>query len=141
MTDPVTWPYSTHDEVSHLAIDDAPVLRARIDQLLEERRQAKAGASLLEQSKVDELGLTTQEARLIEALYGTPMGLVATKERLHAALSDEIEPETDIKLVDVIVCKVRRKLAGHGMEIVTHWGRGYSLAPQTRAMLGDVSAR
>ena len=130
------WTYSTYDEVSHLACEDVEVLRDRIDMLIEERKEWKKGVSIAETMLPDELNLTPMEARLLEALMRTPKGSVATKERLHGAMADADEPDTQIKIVDVIVCKVRKKLSARGLKINTHWGRGYSLSPDSRAFLG-----
>ena len=38
----------------------------------------------------------------------------------------------NVKIVDVYICKLRKKLKGRGVEIVTHWGAGYGIAERTR---------
>lgn len=138
MRDEATWPYPTSDEVSHLACTDVGVLRARIDQLIEERHGLKARVGDFEgELRIPyRLRLSAQERRLVEAL-ARARGMV-TKERLHVVLSDSPEPDTEIKIVDVLVCKVRRKLRAADMPsdaILTHWGQGYSLTPEMRAYL------
>lgn len=127
-----TWPYSTHDEVSHLACEDAPVLRARIDQLLEERREWRRSMGLGDVHLPPEWRLTPTEHRFFAALVQMPSGHVATKEHLHTALSDKDEPDTELKIVDVIACKVRKKLLPFGVTFETVWGRGYRLSPDDR---------
>ncbi|HWY14413.1 MAG TPA: winged helix-turn-helix domain-containing protein [Rhizomicrobium sp.] len=47
-------------------------------------------------------------------------------DMIYAALPDCDQP--DAKLVDIWVCKLRRKLRPIGVEIVTAWGRGYGLS-------------
>lgn len=42
---------------------------------------------------------------------------------------------TDPRVVDVMMSKLRAKLKPHGLEIFTTWGRGYSLAPESRQRL------
>ncbi len=41
------------------------------------------------------------------------------------SLPDGLPHVVDIKIVDVRVCKLRRKLARTDIEICTSWGRGY----------------
>lgn len=45
-------------------------------------------------------------------------------------LRPDAEPE--IKIVDVFICKLRKKLAPLGIKIDTYWGRGYALAVAAR---------
>jgi two-component system cell cycle response regulator CtrA len=70
--------------------------------------------------------LTTSEARMFAHLTTKPQ---CSKDSLMAALyglkPDDDEPE--VKIVDVFVCKMRRKLKPFGVEIVTIWGQGYGL--------------
>lgn len=56
-----------------------------------------------------------------------------TKERLHNAMYDRDEPETEIKIVDVFICKIRNKMGFDAIETV--WGRGYGLSPSGRERL------
>ncbi len=37
--------------------------------------------------------------------------------------------EPEIKIVDVLVCQIRRALGEHRGAVVTVWGRGYRFAP------------
>ena len=38
-----------------------------------------------------------------------------------------------MKIIDVFVCKLRKKIVGLGLDIGTSWGRGYYLAdPSTK---------
>lgn len=46
----------------------------------------------------------------------------------HALYGDRIDGGPDPKIIDVFVCKIRKKLAPLGFVIETVWGRGYSLA-------------
>lgn len=78
---------------------------------------------------------TGEEFALFRALLDKP-GRVLTKEMLLDALywdrrSDKEVPE--IKIIDVYVCKLRKKLKPLGLEITTHWGRGYGLAEPKRS--------
>jgi DNA-binding winged helix-turn-helix (wHTH) protein len=60
----------------------------------------------------------------------------ATKEQLHQAIESsrgEDKEPTDPKLVDVLVCIIRKKLREHELSIKTMWGRGYLMDPKERA--------
>lgn len=74
-----------------------------------------------------------------------------TKEKLHTVvenlrlvrLADRTSgtDETSPKMVDVIICHLRKKLRKHNIEIKTIWGHGYSLDDVAReaifSLLGD----
>lgn len=74
--------------------------------------------------------LTAQEAGVFDRLRMARGGVVS-KTSLMAALYPLEADEAEIKIIDVFVCKLRRKLAPLGVEIGTAWGRGYRLV--TRA--------
>ncbi len=80
-----------------------------------------------------EWGLTSQEVRVFGVLVNREL---ATKDAIMAGLySDRAgeEGEVEPKIVDVFVCKIRKKLKPFGVEIRTVWGQGYTLDPKTRA--------
>lgn len=79
-----------------------------------------------------EFRLTNLEARLFGVVLQRGM---ASRETLMAALyydrpTDRDEPE--IKIVDVVVCKIRKKLKPFGIDLLTIWGQGYRLSPEDR---------
>jgi two-component system cell cycle response regulator CtrA len=79
--------------------------------------------------------LTESEARVFAALLARD---VATKEQImHALYAERIDREPEMKILDVLVCKMRKKLAPHGINIVTVWGIGYSL--QDRAQFKEAA--
>jgi DNA-binding response OmpR family regulator len=43
------------------------------------------------------------------------------------------------KIIDVYVCKIRKKVKAIGVEIVTHWGAGYSLALKDVQVVRETS--
>ena len=43
----------------------------------------------------------------------------------------------EMKIVDVMVCKMRRKLSQFGVEITTHHGRGYYLDPSVKRQIEE----
>lgn len=65
---------------------------------------------------------------------------VATKEEIMEwlyQLSPDDPPE--IKIVDVFICKIRKKLKPLGISIGTHWGRGYSLILEAAPEILDIN--
>lgn len=82
--------------------------------------------------------LTEKEAEVVEVLARHGQ---ASKARIYDAIYglclDQDRPEP--KIVDVFVCKVRKKLAPHGIEIGTLWGRGYEMSPRNVARLRDLA--
>ncbi|HEY0920612.1 winged helix-turn-helix domain-containing protein [Devosia sp.] len=78
------------------------------------------------------LGLTPQEGRVL--------GLLAKRERanrdqIYAALYST-RPDADgpeMKIVDVFVCKLRKKLRAADIAIDTLWGVGYGLRDENLA--------
>lgn len=68
--------------------------------------------------------LTKQEFALFEALFSAKPRTLS-KEQLLSATADFGMDDREIKIVDIFVCKVRKKLAPLGVEIGTVWGKGY----------------
>ena len=79
--------------------------------------------------------LTASEYAILE-LLSLKKGATVTKDMFLTHLYDG-KDEPDGKIIDVFVCKLRRKLreATHGQELIeTVWGRGYTLkAPKLPA--------
>ena len=74
------------------------------------------------------VALTGMEYRMLE-LLALRKGTTLTKEMFLNHLYDGMD-EPDLKIVDVFVCKLRKKLAaagGGGNYVETVWGRGYLL--------------
>jgi two-component system cell cycle response regulator CtrA len=76
--------------------------------------------------------LTGKEYGILE-LLGLRKGTVLTKEMLLDHLYGGVD-EPELKIIDVLVCKLRKKLAqatGGNHYIETVWGRGYVLRDLT----------
>lgn len=100
------------------------VLRERVRQL-EEMVFGDGGLTPIE------WGLTTAEERLFHLLAQRQL---VTKDAAMAGLYRDLgKDEADPKIVDVFVCKIRKKLAPYGVGITTRWGQGYELDAATRA--------
>ncbi len=48
------------------------------------------------------------------------------------------DEETDIKMVDVILCNLRKKLKPFGLQIKTLWSSGYYMEPDVRKKAQDI---
>lgn len=86
------------------------------------------------------LGLAGSEA----ILFGVMMAReIMTKEAALVALySDRLRDEPDQKIVDVFICKLRKKLKRFGLAVETQWGRGYYFTAETKGRiraLGDIT--
>lgn len=63
----------------------------------------------------------------------------ATKEQLHGVVehnrATQGQEPTDPKMVDVMICKLRKKLKPHNIEIETLWGLGYLVSARHREIV------
>lgn len=76
--------------------------------------------------------LTTKEYQMVE-LMALRRGATITKGMFMNHLYGGMD-EPELKIIDVFICKLRRKLGRAADHIETTWGRGYSLrAPETAA--------
>lgn len=76
------------------------------------------------------LGLTGKEGKMLGALMRREM---QSKDSLWMALyGTRVDDGPEIKIIDVFVCKIRKKLARFGITIDTIWGQGYRLPPGMR---------
>lgn len=77
-----------------------------------------------------EFGLSGSETKIFGRLLKQG---VATKDALMATLyRDAGRDEAEAKIVDVFICKLRRKVKPFGIEIATVWGLGYQMTDQSR---------
>jgi two-component system cell cycle response regulator CtrA len=74
-----------------------------------------------------EFGLTGHEAGVFGVLMARE---IATKDMVMAAVYRSLsKDEAEIKIVDVFICKIRKKLRPFDIVIDTVWGQGYRIAP------------
>lgn len=76
-----------------------------------------------------EVHLTAQEFGVVELLAQREGRLVMSHAFYNADVFDE---ETDDKIIDVVVCKIRRKFSQVDPDfdaLQTHWGEGYRWKP------------
>lgn len=69
--------------------------------------------------------LTRHEYMLLE-LLALRTGLIVSKDSILGHLYSGYEMP-DIRIVDVFICKIRKKLGDVGVLLETAWGRGYTL--------------
>jgi len=146
------------EAVLHAGADDVvlhpcrvPVLHARLQALVRRARgyasaELACGNVTLDQEQhavhVDgrRVALTAREFDFLQAMM-LHKGVLMTKERFLASLyADEEAP--DAKIVDVFVCKLRRKLSACGAAemIRTVWGRGHVLFEPSAAAVATARA-
>ena len=81
--------------------------------------------------------LTPKEGKVLAALSARA---VCSKEYLHSCIySTNIDGGAELKIIDVFVCKIRRKLkdASAAVTISTVWGNGYTLNAASRAAVAS----
>ncbi len=113
---------------------------ARLETIERENEQlrdriAQLEALLFESERLPlELRLTTHEEALVAFLLKrNEVSKDQILTAIYGLLPDDDEPE--LKIIDVYVCKARKKLAPFGLQIKTIWGRGYCLPPATKTTL------
>jgi two-component system cell cycle response regulator CtrA len=85
-----------------------------------------------------EFDLTPKESKIFGMLMKREL---ATKETLMQVLyADQVE-EPEMKIVDVFVHKIRKKLERFGIPIETKWGLGWYMTADAKATARDVLSR
>lgn len=85
------------------------------------------------------LAMTYTEHRIAWALYRVREN-VCSKVAIYADLYDERDESPDPKIIDVIVCRLRKKFLRYGVQIKTVWGRGYKFTPESLPILDAMLA-
>lgn len=119
---------------------------ARLDALQEENARLHERIAYLESSlgldflAPAEYGLTPKESAVLGVLMSREL---AKKETVMLAVYQDMDTP-EIKIVDVFICKIRKKLEPFGLGIETRWGLGYYLTPDTKrkieARMAEISA-
>ena len=90
------------------------------------RYEKESGAIYLHDAPMD---LTPRELALLRTLLAQP-GRAVAKERLYALVFPG-QSEVQYEAIEVVVYRVRKKLAGTGVALMTLRGLGYLLKPET----------
>ncbi|EAP89150.1 two-component response regulator [Oceanicaulis sp. HTCC2633] len=124
---------------------DDPLCAARIEALEVENTALREQLARLRAEWMNpewrapvELGLTPNEEAILAALKARG---ALTKDQIHFELyGDRIDGGPEMKIVDVLVCKLRKKLKPFEIAIDTEWGRGYALTAQSKDRLNAMEA-
>lgn len=109
------------------------IVEAENETLRERVRQLEAVLSADDVELPWEWGLTGSERCVFGVLLSRK---VATKDAIMAALYRSLgRDEAEEKIVDVYICKIRRKLKAFGVTIITRFGAGYELDADCRNKL------
>lgn len=84
-------------------------------------------------------GLTGQESICLGVLLKNNAPRKSTF--MTALYSDRLEDDVEEKIIDVFICKMRKKLSPLGIQIETMWGEGYFLKEETKTRLRELMAR
>lgn len=82
------------------------------------------------------LRLTKAEEGILGALLKRQNTL--DKESLYVLMYGDRLDAPDIKILDVLVCKLRRKLWVYEIQIETIWGRGFFMNPVEKAKVSAL---
>jgi hypothetical protein len=63
-----------------------------------------------------------------------------SREALHAAMARDGNPISQLKTIDVVIHKLRKKLKPYGIDISTIWGSGFALAESGRDKIQKILA-
>ena len=111
-----------------VAISTNPTTAQRISDQIEVLTMAFT-ASSPDDIWVNQYDLTESEARICR-LLSTKMGQTVTRDALmNAIYFDRNGEEPNIKIVDIFICKLRKKLAARNCPLMIDntWGKGYRL--------------
>lgn len=104
-------------------------LRARIAELEEELGLAAQPPPIFD--------LTTQEAVMFGVLLKTANPRRSTF--MAALYSGDADDPPDEKIIDVMICKLRKKLVPFGIMIETNWGEGFSMPEQSKVRARELT--
>lgn len=114
-------------------------LEAENERLLEEIVRLQEAFGITDELAPIALRLTGKECALLGILMKRD---TCTKQQIMSglyAIGPDEEPE--VKIVDVFVCKMRKKLKPFGIEVDTVWGQGYRLTPAAKAIVSNLYAQ
>lgn len=76
--------------------------------------------------------LTSQEMTLLERLAEIFPRLLSRESAVDYLYQLDPDGQAEAKIIDVLICKIRRKVEPLGLRIDTQWGKGYALASPIR---------
>jgi DNA-binding response OmpR family regulator len=118
-----------------LPCDDWPPGCPKDQRALQISRMVRENREALHLVAMQLFGLTPSGARVLVKLLETER---TSREVLHVALSRTSDPASDIKIVDVAICSMRKRLEKFGIEIITLWAYGFRLSSEHRRRAMDL---
>jgi len=112
-------------------------LLEQIDVLQEENRQLREHLGFVTPDLFlvgckQVFGLTPSEARIFHAICFTRTG---SRESIWLAYADGLPCEADPRGMDVMIFRIRKKIAHYGLTIVTLWGHGFRMGDGDKELL------
>jgi hypothetical protein len=133
-------PPATPDDPRHSLLVELTNLRAQLDDAQAQLRDMHALNETGAENLMGVAGFTKMEARVAStvARFGR-----CTKATIYHALYGHLpdDEQREPKIVDVMICKIRRKLRPAGIEITTHWGVGYGMSQEDVVRLRELARR
>lgn len=130
-----------HGRLVQMPRDDWPIGQARNDRTPAFVRANKIDDESLVASCQRLFKVTRLQASLLAVLVNRNE---VSKETMHQVIESRRAPgkeETDPKMVDVVICNLRKRLKPFKFQINTIWASGYFMAPvQRRELLEMVNA-
>jgi two-component system cell cycle response regulator CtrA len=126
-------------ETERLLKQENRILRNEIESLREELATLRAELCAPDWVAPIELKLTAKESQVLGCLCTQKR--VLSKEALLRSMYDSrcaADEIPELKIVDVFICKIRRKLKPYGISIETSWGNGYYLTDESRSKLTEL---
>lgn len=111
-----------------LSKDDLVVLVYELQSQVEALRDATAVNFIADIQSI--FRMTSKEAKTVSALLD---GIPHSKEAIFSSIYfDSMYDPPEMKIVDVLICKVRKKLFPFSVKVETIWGSGYRLVDHAR---------
>lgn len=127
-------PPESPNDVRSASLTELVNLRAALDNAQATIRQLSTSAREGDSEFMGVAKMTRNEVLLISALARRgKMTKSALYDALYSLRHADEQPEP--KIVDVFICKLRKKLGRHGISIRTVWGHGYELTADNVAKL------
>lgn len=126
-----------HDAYMATLERDNEALRQRVEALEAELAKHAFSPESMVMTPSKQFGLTDREGRTFARIATSGF---ATKEQLLEAVTLPGKPPPIYKIVDVYVCKVRKKVERFGIVIETAHGRGYKIGPESMALIAAIQS-
>lgn len=113
-------------------------LRLRVQELEAENTALHDALAKLAKPPFRVRGLSLKENQILGLIYQT--GDLITKRAVYDALYwAEADGGPDMKILDVMMCKIRKKLRPMGVKIETVWGDGWRMPSSSKQILRDLA--